>query len=299
MTPGRVSTWLILVLGLGLVAAPFAFQMFTRAPEGGDMITEFRPYMTTETIDRFRGHLDAIGAASSAVDGHVSASPDATPATPALATLTEQWPSIDQDMGDMLATMRADIGRFRGVSALPPFPLFPFFFVLPGVIITGLAVTVLIRRGTPHRGLQRALVVMGVGLIMAPAIFQMFTRAPGGAEMIDDFRPIMTDTRVTTIQGYFLTIGVAEGELRTKLLPAVDPSALPDARSFSADWPAISEQMAPMIGTMADNVENFAAVDALPPFWAFPWFFVAPGVLVAGLALLTLIRPSDPEGHPT
>jgi hypothetical protein len=48
--------------------------------------------------------------------------------------------------------------------------------------------------------------------------------------------------------------------------------------------------MAPMIGTMADNVGRFAAVDALPPFWLFPWFFVVPGLLVAGLALAA--RPS-------
>lgn len=41
--------------------------------------------------------------------------------------------------------------------------------------------------------------------------------------------------------------------------------------------------MAPMIGTMADNLDNFAGVAALPPFWAVPWFFVGPGLLVAGL----------------
>ena len=36
------------VMGLGLVAAPVAiFQMFSRAPKGGDMIDDFRPYMTT------------------------------------------------------------------------------------------------------------------------------------------------------------------------------------------------------------------------------------------------------------
>ena len=43
-----------------------------------------------------------------------------------------------------------------------------------------------------------------------------------------------------------------------------------------------------MVATMSDNVDNYAAVDALPSFDLFPWFFVIPGVLVAGLATLAL-----------
>lgn len=281
---------LILVLGLALAAAPAVFQMFSRAPQGGQMIEDFRPYMHPDKIDEFRGYLDEIDAANTEVSRHLRSSSDRT-ARPALTALAARWPTINGDMGDMLVTMRSNIGRFRGISALPPFVLFPWFFVLPGIITAGLAGSVLRarRRGRPTVGLHRALVAMGLGVIMAPFVFQMFSRAPGGAEMIDEFRPLMTDQRVATIQGYFLTLGAGEGELRTALLPAVDASGppgarLPAARAFSAHWPKISEDMAPMIGTMADNVDNFGAVDALPPFWAFPWFFVVPGLAIAALA---------------
>ena len=68
-------------------------------------------------------------------------------------------------------------------------------------------------------------------------------------------------------------------------LPATDTTAL---TRFSADWPRINREMAPFVGVMADNLENFAAVDALPPFALFPWFFVIPGLLAAGLGLLAL-----------
>jgi hypothetical protein len=139
------------------------------------------------------------------------------------------------------------------------------------------------------------LAAFGLALVAAPAVFQMFTRAPLGAEMIKDFEPFMTEQKLTTIQGYFLTMGAAEGELRTQLIPALEQQGgmtaqqvaaqLPAVREFSADWPHISNQMAPMIGTMADNIDNYAAVHALPPFWLFPWFFVLPGLLIAGLAL--------------
>jgi hypothetical protein len=49
-----------------------------------------------------------------------------------------------------------------------------------------------------------------------------------------------------------------------------------------------------MIGTMADNVDNFADVDALPAFPLFPWFFVIPGVMIAGLALYAGRGDPDP-----
>ena len=92
------------------------------------------------------------------------------------------------------------------------------------------------------------------------------------------------------MQGYFLTLGAAEGQLRTEVVPATR-NTLPAVEQFSRDWPRISNEMAPMIGTMADNVGNFAAVVALPRFWLFPWFFVVPGLLVSTLALAAGRRP--------
>lgn len=303
--PRRAPVVLILVVGVALAAAPVAFQMFGRAPEGGRMITDFRPYMHEQKIDEFRGYLDEIDAANTEVTQHLADTSDPT-SRPALVALNREWPTINDDMGDMLATMRANIGRFRGISALPPFVLFPWFFVLPGVITACLAASTLVarRQGRDTPGRQRALVAMGLGVVLAPFIFQMFSRAPGGADMIDEFRPLMTDQRVATIQGYFLTLGAGEGELRTALLPSIDaadPSAasLPASRAFSTHWPRISEDMAPMIGTMADNIDNFRAVDALPPFWAFPWFFVVPGAAIAALAATDARRRPTPSARTT
>ncbi|MGH2685145.1 MAG: hypothetical protein ACRDJP_06750 [Actinomycetota bacterium] len=285
--PRRGAVAVVIAIGVGLALAPVAFQMFTRAPEGGRMIDDFRPHMTASKIDRFDGYLDQIGAAEA----------QATEATggsgarfPALADLHRQWPVIESDMRDMLADMRRNLGRFEGIDALPPFVLFPWFFVIPGVLaaVLGISTLVAARRGKSVGGRLRVVALLGVGLMLAPVAFQMFGRAPGGARMIDDFRPLMTAEKVTSVQGYFLVIGVAEGEVRTEVLPARAEAQAPPlaaVEEFVRDWPRISNEMAPMIGTMADNVDNFAAVDALPPFWLFPWFFVVPGLLVTGLAL--------------
>lgn len=301
-----------LVLGLGLVAAPAVFQMFSRAPKGGDMITEFRPYMTKAEISKFQRYIREIDAAdvesgqrlpplmqqrlgldAAAVDQRYAG----------YAELHRQWKAIDTDMGDMLATMHRDIDDFEAVDALPPFPLFPWFFVVPGLLVVGFAGWGLVqaRRDRSARGARIAVIVLGLGIVAAPAMFQMFTRAPKGAEMIDDFRPFMTTKKVRTIQGYFRVIGEGEGDLRVGVFGALETEGgvsasqleaqLPATAKFSKGWPTMFGDFGQMIGTMTDNVDNYQAVDALPPFTLFPWFFVVPGLLIAVLGFAA--RPSD------
>lgn len=274
-------------LGAGLIAAPAVFSMFSRAPSGGEMIDDFTPYMTEEVIGGFADDLALIDRAVG----------DAAPAVAALPTevrttyfgqLADAWPAIYDDMGGMLDTMGGNRSNFDAVAALPPFPLFPWFFVAPGAMAIGFALWG-VRRS--RRGPGVALVALGLGLVLAPAVFQMFTRAPRGADMIDDFRSLMTTERVQTMQGYFLVIGAGEGNLRNDIVPLLDSTgATPAVDEFSREWPRISNEMAPMIGAMGDNVDNFADVDALPPFDLFPWFFVVPGLALATLGAATIRR---------
>lgn len=277
------------VIGVGLAVAPAAFNMFHRAPLGGQMINDFRPFMTSSQVALFRGYLADIDAANT----ESIALGDFTQ-FPSLADLNERWPSIDADMTDLIDRMDRNLDNFAAVDALPPFPLFPWFFVVPGALIAGTSLTIArsARRGQSARKRTWALAALGLGVVLAPVAFQMFTRAPKGREMIDDFRPMMTAERVRDVQLYFITLGAAEGELRTKVVPlalAADGSATyPAIAHWSAEWPGIVRDFNPMIATMTDSLDNYAAVDALPPFNLFPWFFVIPGALVAGLSFSAL-----------
>lgn len=299
----------MLVLGLGLALAPVAFQMFDRAPKGGDMIDAFEPYMTPAKISQFEGYMAEMRAARGELDTQLRPELQAALGIDAagvdarfvpLTSFDRQWPELDADMSDMLVKMRRNIDNYKAVAALPPFPLFPWFFVVPGLMIAGLAAWGLrdARKGKASRAVVIAIVVFGLGVVAAPAIFQMFERAPKGADMIDDFRSLMTDKKLRTIQGYFVTLAAGEGNVRTAALPALDVAApagrfpapaaerFPAITQWSEDWPAIFREFAPMVGVMSDNVVNFEAVDALPPFWMFPWFFVIPGLMIAGAGVL-------------
>jgi len=285
----RTRTVLVaaLALGLGLAAAPAAFQMFSRAPAGGEMLDDFRPHMRQSKLDSFRDHLARIDAAEAQSHGRAIGRRVGAGQLPAVETLQGEWSTIQSDMTGMLDDIEANVGRYKQVDALPPFPLFPWFFVLPGLIGAGIAGWGLLRlrSGRPTRSAVVALGALGVALVLAPAAFRMFSRAPAGGAMINDLRPLMTEDRVSTLQQSFLTIGAAEGELRLRALPEIAEGGAPAVEQAVERWPQMSADMAPMIGAMSDNLDNFAAVDALPPFPLFPWFFVLPGVILAGLAI--------------
>ena len=307
-----------LVVGIGMIVAPFVFQMFDRAPLGGDMIDDFEPYMTVEEVEKFRGYLVEIDAANTesvealrdtlVESGAVEASQyDVVLAS--VVNLNEQWPTVDADMTDLIDRMEANLDNYAAVAALPPFPMFPWFFVIPGALIAVVAGVALYQRRDPSNRARPALWVLfglGIAVAAAPVAFQMFDRAPQGADMIDDFRPMMTRERVQSVQGYFVTLGAAEGQLRANALPLLveaggDPAEFPAIAQWSADWPTILTDFNPMVATMSDNVDNYDAVAALPSFDLFPWFFVIPGALVAILAVVAMRsrRPADDDVAPS
>jgi len=316
----RVPMAIILAIGLGLVAAPVIFQMYERAPQGADMIEDFRPYMTSEQIDLFQGYLAEIDAANdesidplkvSLVSSGAIDDAGYEQSFPSVVLLNEEWSAIEADMGDLLARMEGNLDNYAAVDAMPNFNLYPWFFLVSGTVIAGLAGWGLWAErhgGGLHRWLLWGVIIVGFGLALSPVVFQMFDRAPKGGDMIEDFRPMMTRERVQDVQGYFIVIGAAEAELRAAVLPFAAEAEdrpleevvadYPAIAQFSADWPEIVSEFGAMIAVMSDNVDNFEAVDALPPFAMFPWFFVIPGVLVGGLGIWSL-RHAEPISDKT
>jgi hypothetical protein len=296
--PRRAALVVVAVLGFALAAAPFAFNMFARAPKGAVMLADFKPFMTSQRLDGFQSDIRQIGAAVHEVDSK------ATPRLAARAphgkhhapgttyrSFSRQWPTINSTMTNLLDNVQGNLGNYQAVAALPSFRLFPWFFVIPGVLILGFALLGLF--GIASGSLVRiALVALGVGLVLAPVAFQMFTRAPKGGHMMSEFKQIETTQNVERIQGYFSTMAVGQGAIRLDVVPALKRTGLTSAQlahqfpaltALDRDWIHILNDMTPMIGAMSDNVTSYEAISALPPFPLFPWFFVIPGVLVAGL----------------
>jgi hypothetical protein len=309
----RLALAALAVIGIALALAPVGFKMFERGPKGAQMMDEFKPFMTDARLSGFQRHIRNIDAAVHQTNGRVLVALEGHgPAAhqrfdkrfPGYAQFREDWGPINADMSNLMDTIQANAGNYRAVAALPSFRIFPWFFVIPGAILALLALAGLLAPGSWPR-LRWAFVALGIGLVLAPVSVQMFQRAPKGGRMMDAFKTIETRTKVETIQGYFATIAVGQGALRLEVVPALRRTGLstheianrfPDVQRLNSGWIAILNDMTPMIGAMSDNVDNYQAIKSLPPFPLFPWFFVAPGLLIVALALVPRRRTTPSRG---
>ncbi|HWB67720.1 MAG TPA: hypothetical protein VG708_12935 [Mycobacteriales bacterium] len=282
------------MLGLALATAPVAFDMFARAPKGAVMMDDFKPFMTAQRLDGYQGDIASIGRAVHEVDTTVKSRlrSHGRSLPGSYRRLSDRWPQINATMRRLLDRVQANLGNHRAVAALPSFRLFPWFFVIPGVLILLVAAAALLR-WLPLTGARIGLGVLGLGLVLAPVAFQMFTRAPQGARMMSAFRTIETTSNVQRIQGYFSTMAVGQGAVRIDVVPALTRTGLtaqqvdrryPATAHLDAQWVHILNDMTPMIGAMSDSVPRYQAISALPSFTLFPWFFLIPGVFTGALA---------------
>lgn len=185
----------------------------------------------------------------------------------------------------------------------------------------------------PTRGPARFLAVLGMLLILAPLVpmppglHSLRTVGPHGATLLADFagpvnanspQAVMSLATVRQFDRYVSEMRMAA----TEIVPAIQDASLTyaktpistaEAASFLSSDPALSlantlsTGFAPMYGlfhhiltTMALDIRDYQAVQALPSFRLFPYFFILPGALVLLLALGGLMRgsqdPVDTDG---
>jgi hypothetical protein len=159
--------------------------------------------------------------------------------------------------------------------------------------------------GSSARGAKRwalvVLLVIGIGLALAPVAFKMFERGPKGAQMMDEFRPFMKDARLNGFQQDIRDIDAAVHQANGRVVVRLEghgaaahkrfDTRFPGFAQFAGDWPPINEDMSGLMSLIKANAGNYRAVAALPSFRIFPWFFVVPGAIIALLALAGLLAP--------
>lgn len=128
------------------------------------------------------------------------------------------------------------------------------------------------------------LAVLGAALVLAPVLMGMFSEAPAGAEMLDEFTPFMSEHRLDGFSGHLGTIDAAVAELDAAGVRASNS----DYSTFSEQWPAIDADMTGLMDRVHGNLDNYEAMASLPSFRLFPWFFLVPGAVVLLAAGVTL-----------
>jgi hypothetical protein len=198
-----------------------------------------------------------------------------------------------------------------------------------------------------RRAALAVLLVIGVGLIVAPLAMSMFPRANKGEQMVNDFRPIMQPANVQTTADYYYntftklrpialamnaqTAATLKGYSQGITAMMQDLAKMPPAQqqALARQYPAMAQMLKglpqmqktldgftamiagnlqtfknvppgldhykPLVDTMQTNVDNYAAVDAMPSMGFFPWFFVIPGIVFVLIAAYLFVGEINPE----
>ncbi|WP_405491113.1 hypothetical protein [Nocardia sp. NBC_00511] len=301
--PVRVTArWpfaVLAALGVLLVAAPLITGMFPRAVKGQAMIDGFAPYVSTQSIDGYRDDLHVLDdARANVVTLQANSAPAGT--YPQVDEFVRDYPGIRADMSGMLDAIDADRGNYRALSDTVPFGALPWLLALPGLVLIlagvfGFRAAAEGKRGTAWRVVAA---LAGLGLLVTPVAGGLFAAAPAAQPLLDGFRPILTTEEVHRVQGYFVTLVAADGELNSRYVGAVR-TAHPDADlggvlTLESRWQPMTSRFASLVGAMNDNIVNYDAVVALndttrplgfTAFRGLAWGFAIPGVLVLGVAL--------------
>ncbi len=259
----RLAAWLVLAVGIALMAAPEAFDMWVRAPRGAQMIGGFASIMTARNVPIIASYgrtvLGGFGSAALTIQlaahhfshGRVSISYSQATAFIAahrglggLAYMDRNLPVLGPPFSTLLSVLYKDQPAFAGIHGLPSFTLFPLFFVLPGLLIAGGAALFLHRDGrtgpagrpVAASGLARFLFVVGllVGIApllpMPPGFHSIRTVGPHGAAMLDDFASPINGPGSAPVMSMH-TVDQFDGyvaEMRrasTEFIPAVEDAA--------------------------------------------------------------------------
>ena len=164
-----------------------------------------------------------------------------------------------------------------------------------------------------------AVMVIGVLMVIAPFVLGLPDKTDAGQDMMDGFRPIMQSDNVDKTAAYYNDVFVPLGNV----VPAMSAENVAKFEGYLAGFDRLPAEMAeglapmkadfsgllglmranvaifeqvpagldhyrPLVTTMEANVENYDRADSLPNMTVFTWFFVVPGLVLAGLAALGL-----------
>lgn len=155
------------------------------------------------------------------------------------------------------------------------------------------------------RVLSVLILIVGIALVIAPFGYKMFDRAPAGADMMEDFEPVLTRPNVTTFQEHMQTFGGMQEDI-TAMMPAIAQGMgmTPDQlnQMMMQQFPDLTKGMGQMdkmggdfntvITVMDGNVENFQKANQLP-MSAMPWMLLIAGAVLVVLSGAQLLMPTN------
>jgi hypothetical protein len=290
----------LLLLGLLMTFGPIAGGLFAKTASGQQMIQQFAPHMRASTLNRYGDDIRILYNAAMRVDTVFGDQHIPAGRFTGLDEFRQDSTAVIGRASDLLSRIRTTAPSYRRVAAIGGFNRIPFLIVAAGIVAIYGACVLLTGRRNRSRFAVALVVLASAAIGTYPFVSNLSSGAQAGQTMLRSLTSVMTPHEVRLLQGDFIVLVNADGELETSFrgVPQPGPSATAIITLVN-DWPKISSDFASLVGVIDDNIANFNALDSLdsatrdvglPGLSAFPWLLVALGSITAGLAVAALPR---------
>lgn len=296
----RLPALVLLALGVLLAVVPVVGGLFAKAASGQQLIDAFAPHLTADALDRYDADLSTLRAGATAINVVYRQQHVRTGRFPGLDEYRAKAPAIDGRGTDLLGRVRAAEPDYRQVAGIGGFDRVPFLVVVAG-LATAYAGAVLLRGPRQRAGGSALLAVAAsVALIGYPFVSGLPEGSRAGERLQHALAPVMTAATVRQQQEDFVVLVHAVGELDTafKAVPRAGKAGR-DLDALVRAWPAVSSDLAGLVGAINDNLANYRALSDLDGLTrgagvsglvALPWMLVGAGVLGSLAAPASLPR---------
>ena len=290
----------LLVLGVLLVLGPIVGGLFAKVAAANQLIDEFAPHLEADALARYDTDLEILRRGAAGVDAVAIQQGVADGQFPGIDEYRRRSAEIDGRAADLLDRVAGAEPDYRKVAGVGGFDRVPFLFVLGGIAAVYGACVLLGGTRSRARGAAAVVVLASVALVAYPLLSDLPSGTRAGERMLNTLEPVMTPHQVRQLQLDFVVLVTAVGELDTgfRSVAQTGPAAA-DVATLVDEWPTVSSDLATLVGTLNDNLDNYGDLDDLDGITrgvgvsglaALPWALVGLGLLSAAGAIAAVPR---------
>jgi len=304
--PRKVSGGVVIVIGIAFLLITMMNNLFQVGPAFEEMIDDFRPVITDESLAVAREDIAGLEAAG--VEFQTVVAPGMAQALgispeefaglvesqyPAVATGMAALPEITASFNGLIDTLDSQQELFASADAIPtenlPATTVPWILAISGVLAIGAGIMMF----KPGKLWATLAVVLGASLVIVTFALGLPQKAADADELNSTLTPIYTQELIDGATGSLVLIGAMGQQMQTEMLPDLAAQLGMSQDELNAflgqNFPATAAAMESMpdalqrfeafVGVFATNLANYTTIQPVA-FVPIIWSLVIGGVLI-------------------
>jgi hypothetical protein len=304
--PRKVSGGVVIIIGIAFLVITMMNNLFQVGPAFEEMIDDFRPAITDESLSVAR--VDIAGLEAAGVEFQTVVAPGMAQALgispeefaglvesqyPAVAAGMAALPEITASFNGLVDTLDSQQELFASADAIPtenlPATTVPWIIAISGVLAIGAGIMMF----KPGKLWAILAVVLGASLVIVTFALSLPQKAADADELNSNLTPIYTQELIDGATGSLVLIGAMGQQMQTEMLPDLAAQLGMSQDELNAflgqNFPATAAAMETMpdalqrfeafVGVFATNLANYAIIQPVA-FVPIIWSLVIGGALM-------------------